>query len=78
MKYLSIFLILGILLIVSVYFIEQNNKVENIDTDKKTIYVNSLIGCIPLNDKYTPEEWNAKMQLYSELKRGIPRICKVE
>jgi len=59
-KLLLLFIICGTLV---VGFIQVNKLDKSLLDNRDTIYVQSIFGCVPLKDKYTPAQWAAKQDL---------------
>lgn len=57
---LSLFAIAG--LVTTLVVLAEPYKIE----EPKTIYVESIVGCVPLEDKYTQAQWEAKQDFTSK------------
>lgn len=64
--------IIGLVLLALVIAVDFQ---KDISEEKKTVYVKTKMGCVPLKDKYTDEEWKAKEEFYLSVYDYIPRRC---
>ena len=73
MKLIALTLLLGLLILTVVIggfylsdTIEKSSRAEN-------VYVKTQFGCLLLEDKYTPEQWEAREQLAESLGEDLER-----
>jgi hypothetical protein len=52
-------LVVGVMVVGSIFVLPGPNQ----DNGQESVYVKSVFGCVPLKDKYTPAQWDAKQDL---------------